>query len=125
MLALIVSRSCAVRDGLVALLEATLEIDIIVQSMGVQSAWNLVQDVNPDITLVYIEYLTQDLATFIANLNSTCNSPILAIVNSEIDRQKIVDYGADIVVLEGLPSAKLANHITTLLQQDSEIKHTN
>ena len=125
MLALIVSRSCAVRDGLVALLEASQEIDIIVQSLGAQSAWNLVQDVNPDITLVYIDYLTQELATFIANLNSTCISPILAIVNSEVDRQKIVACGADIVVMEGLPSAKLATHITALLQQDSEIKHTN
>jgi DNA-binding NarL/FixJ family response regulator len=122
MLALIIARSGAVRDGLVALLEATMEIELIVQSAGAQPAWNLVHDLNPNITLIYVASLTQEFATFIAKMNTSGNCPILAIVNREEDRQTAVSLGADIVVLEGLPSARLADHITTLLQQDSEIK---
>ena len=123
MLALIVAHTGPVRDGLVAILDAMPEINKIVQVEGAQSAWEFVQVVVPEITLIYAKSLTEELATLIDNLKRACSSPILAILGSEADRQTAVSYGADIVVMEGLPPAKLANHITTLLQQKRKKTH--
>lgn len=115
MLALIVAHPSSVRDGLVALLEASPEINKIVQVEKLKSAWDIVEVICPNITLVYFASLTSEHAAFITKLNTGRISPILAIVNSEEDRQKTIAIGADIVVMEGLPSAKLATYITTLL----------
>jgi len=109
MLALIIAHPGAVRDGLVALLEAAPEISKILQVEKVKPAWDFVQ---------------VKLATFIAKLVGDRISPILAIVESEEDRHTAVSQGADVVVMAGLPPAKLKNHITTLLHKDSETRRS-
>lgn len=114
MLALVVAQHGPVRDGLVALLEASPDINKIVQIKEAESAWDFVQAISPNITLIYATSLTQEISTLIAKLNGAFGSPILAIVASEEDRIIALDAGADVAVLEGLPSSKLAIHIAQL-----------
>lgn len=114
MLALVVAQHGPVRDGLVALLEASPDINKIVQIKEAESAWDFVQAISPNITLIYATSLTQEISTLIAKLNGAFGSPILAIVASEEDRIIALDAGADVAVLEGLPSSKLAIHIAKL-----------
>ena len=121
MMALIFARNGSVRDGLLALLEATPSIDQIVQVEGVKPAWDFVQNLCPDITLIYCTSLTRDILTFIENFQDLYNSPILTIVSNDRDRKAAVDAGADKVIMEGLPSSKLSSYITTLLQQSPRI----
>jgi DNA-binding NarL/FixJ family response regulator len=122
MLALIVACPGAVRDGLVALLEAAPEIDKIVQVEKVKPAWDFVQVIQPNITLIYTISITPELAAFIAKLVGDQLSPILAIVESEEDRHTAVSQGADVAIMAGLPPPKLRTHITTLLHKDSETR---
>jgi DNA-binding NarL/FixJ family response regulator len=117
MLALVVAQHSIVRDGLVAFLEASPEIDKIVQVEKAGPARDVVQVIQPDITLLYNITLTNDLMTLVAELKEACACPLIAIVGSEEDRNVAISYGADIAVLEGFPSAKLETHITTLLRQ--------
>ena len=120
MLALVIARPGPVCDGLVALLGATPNVRKIVQIAQPEDAWDFVQTICPDITIICASPFANSLANLISQLKASCRRPILAIVNSEEDRQTAVSYGADVVVMEGLPSSKLAMHITTLLQQHSE-----
>jgi hypothetical protein len=53
-------------------------------------------------------------------MKQSCQCPLLAIVNSEEARKLFIAQGADVVVMEGLPSAKLKNLITSLLQQNAD-----
>jgi hypothetical protein len=79
-----------------------------------------VQTICPDITVIHAAPLTAEFHTFISNMKQLCRCPLLAIVDSEDTRQASIAEGADIVVFEGLPSAKLADHITELTQSSSE-----
>jgi len=117
MLALVVAQHGPVRDGLVSLLEASPHINKIVQVKEIGAAWDLVQAISPDITLIYVISLTQELSTFITNLNGVCSFPILAIVGSEDDRRMALVAGADVAFLEGVPSSKLANQIEQSIQR--------
>ena len=120
MLALVVARPGPVCDGLVALLGAIPDVRKIVQVTGAQDAWDFTQTLCPNITLIHASPLSSSLANFVQQMKLFCVQPIVVIVNSEEDRKTAVADGADIVVMEGLPSSKLAMHITTLLQQHSE-----
>jgi DNA-binding NarL/FixJ family response regulator len=122
MLALIIAHPGAVRDGLVALLEAAPEISKILQVKKVKPAWDFVQVIQPNIILIYTISITPELAAFIAKLVGDRISPILVIVESEEDRHTAVSQGADVAVMAGLPPAKLRIHITTLLYKDSETR---
>jgi len=119
MLALVVARPGSVRDGLVALLSARPDVRKLVQIEQAEDAWDFVQTIFPDITLIHASPLTQELSNFISQAKQFCQRPLLTIVNSEVDRKTAVAQGADVVVMEGLPSAKLAGHITALLHQNS------
>lgn len=121
MLALVVARSGAVRDGLLALLEASPDINKIVQVGEAQPACEFARTICPDITLIYDTSAAQELSRSIAKLKGACHSPILAIVASDENRQTAVSSGADITVLEGLPSSKLASHIAQLIQKPSVV----
>ncbi len=120
MLALVVARPGPVCDGLVALLGATPNVRKIVQIAKPEDAWDFVQTICPDITIICASPFSNRLANLISQVKAFGEWPLLAIVNSEEDRQTAVADGADVVVMEGLPSSKLAMHITTLLQQHSE-----
>ena len=120
MLALVVARHGPVRDGLVALLEASPDISKIVQVKKAQSAWEFAQDLCPDITLIYSPSLAPDLVDLIRNLSGSCSNPIMAIVGSEEDRKTAVACGVDIGLMEGLPSTKLAVYIAQLIPQGIE-----
>ena len=122
MLALVVANPGPVRDGLVALLESRPDVRKIVQIAQADDALDFVQTVSPDFTLIHASFLSQELAGLISKIKRFCKCPLLAIVNSEEARKTLAAQGADIVVLEGLPSAKLAAHITMLLYQDSDSK---
>jgi DNA-binding NarL/FixJ family response regulator len=117
MLALVVARPGPVNDGLVALLEAAPQVRKIAHVWTANDAWDFVNKVCPDITLVHAVTLSQELATFMADYKAACSSPLLVIVLSEEERQMALAYGADIVVIEGLPASKLSAHLANLLHQ--------
>ncbi|UCC51515.1 MAG: hypothetical protein JSV68_20775 [Anaerolineaceae bacterium] len=120
MLALIVARPGPVCDGLVALLSASQVVTKIVQIAQPEDAWDFVQSICPNLTLIYASPLQPDLAHLITQMKAFCHRPVLVIVNSEEDRQAAATHGADSVVMEGIPSSKLATHITILLQKSSQ-----
>ena len=120
MLALVVANPGPVRDGLVALMEATLDVRKIVQIAQAEDALEFVLTISPDITLIHASPLSLELASLISNMKRSCQCPLLIIVNSEEARNSVVAQGADVVVMEGLPSAKLKNLITSLLQQNAD-----
>lgn len=117
MMALVVAQPGLVCDGLVALLGAIPDVHSIVQIPQAADAWDFVQLLNPDITVIHANPLTQELATLIFQMKQSCHFPLLVIINSKVDWQTADAQGADIIVMEGLPSIKLATHIATLLQQ--------
>ena len=125
MLALIVARPGPVCDGLVALLGASPDVRKIVQVARAEDAWDFVQSICPDLTLIYDSPLTSDIANLISQMKASCGWPVLIIVNSEEDRQTAVAHDADVVVMEGLPSSKLAAQIISLLQQSEDKQGKN
>ena len=125
MLALVVARHSTVRDGLVALLEASPDIDKIMQVEKAGPALDVVRAIQPDITLLYNTALTSELLALVAELKEACTCPLVAVVGSEEDRKAAISYGADVAVLEGLPSSKLQTEIERLLQQQLVSKTEN
>ena len=125
MLALVVARPSTVRDGLVALLEASPEIDKIMQVEKAGTALDVVRTIQPNITLLYNTALTSDLLALVAELKRVCSCPLVAVVGSEEDRKAAVSHGADIAVLEGLPSSRLETEIARLIQQQLVSKTEN
>ena len=117
MLALVVARPGPVNDGLVALLEAAPQVRKIAHVRTANDAWDFVNKICPDITLIHAATLSEELATFMADYKVACSSPLLAVVLSEEERQMALAYGADIAVIEGLPASKLSAHLASLLQQ--------
>ena len=85
-----------------------------------EDAWEFAQSIYPDLTLIHASHLRPDLANLINEIKALCGQPILAIVTSEEDRKTAYGHGADRVVIEGLPSSKLAAHIAALLQHNSD-----
>ncbi|NCF69937.1 MAG: hypothetical protein GWP61_28665 [Chloroflexi bacterium] len=120
MLALIVARPGPVCDGLVALLGASQVVTKIVQIPQPEDAWDFVQSICPNLTLIYASPLAPDLANLITQMKAFCCRPVLAIVTSEEDRQAAAAHGADSVVMEGIPSSKLGKRISTLLKQNDK-----
>lgn len=120
MLALIVARPGPVNDGLVALLEAMPIVRKIAHVRAVGDAWDFSNTICPDITLVHAPTLSRELATFIADYKNLCRSPLLVIALNEEDRQSAKSHGADIAIIEGLPSSKLVAYLTSLLEQRAE-----
>jgi DNA-binding response OmpR family regulator len=92
----------------------------IVQIAQPEDAWDFAQSIYPDLTLIHASHLRPDLANLITKIKALCGRPILTIVTSEEDRKIADSHGADKVVIEGLPSSKLAAHIAALLQHNSD-----
>lgn len=125
MLALIVARPGPVCDGLVALLGASPDVRKIVQVASATDAWDFAQSICPDMTLIYDSPLTPDIANLVTEMKASCGRPVLIIVSSEEDRQTAIVHDADVVVMEGLSSSKLAAQITSLLQQSEDDQRRN
>lgn len=119
MLALIVAQPGPVNDGLVALLEAAPQVRKIAHVRTAKDAWDFVNTICPDIAVIHTTSLLPDLAAFITDYKDRCRSPLLAIVLNEEDRQLAEAHGADIAVMEGLPSSKLSLHLASLMQENS------
>ena len=124
MLALIVARPGPVCDGLVALIGATQTVTKIVQIAQPKDAWDFAQSICPDLTLIHASPLTPELADLITQMKAFCDHPLLAIAISEADRKTADAHGADKVVMEGLPSSKLAVQIAALLEHNAD-QNTN
>jgi DNA-binding NarL/FixJ family response regulator len=122
MLALVLAHPGLICDGLVALLGSTPEVRKIVHIKEPIDALDFAQKINPDITLIHTSSLSQELAFFIIQLKEMCDYPVLIIVASEEDRKTAIAHGADVAVMEGLPSVTLGTHISILLQQNSDTK---
>ena len=93
------------------------DIRKIVQISEVVDVWDFVRVIEPDIILIHAASLTQELARLIPQINCSCRSPLLVIVDNEDDRQTAETQGADTVVMEGTPAKRLVVHITSLLNQ--------
>lgn len=125
MLALVVARPGMVRDGLSALLSATTDVRQVVQVEDADSAWEFVRTICPDLTILHVSPLTSELIEFIEKEKNFCDCPLLMIVKDEAERKTAVSLNPDLVIMEGTPSAKLADHINTLLNQSTKNKTIN
>jgi hypothetical protein len=120
MLALIVARPGPLNDGLVALLEAAPQVRKIAHVRTAEDAWDFINTICPDIAVIHAATLSPELVTLIADYKDRCRTPLLAIVLNEEDRQVAEANGADMAVIEGLPSFKLSLYLTSLMQESSE-----
>lgn len=85
-----------------------------------EDAWDFVNKICPDIAVIHAATLSPELVTLIADYKDRCRTPLLAIVLNEEDRQVAEANGADMAVIEGLPSFKLSLYLTSLMQESSE-----
>lgn len=123
MLALIVARPGPVNDGLVALLEAAHQVRKIAHVRTAEDAWDFVNMICPDIVVIHATTLSPELATFIADYKARFCAPLLAIMLNEEGRQLAEAHGADIAVIEGLPSSQVSLHLSSLMQRSS-VRHS-
>ena len=112
---LIVSPPGDLQIGLQALLTVHLDVDVLVVGEG-SSALKVIEKQNPSLVI-----LDQDLPrdnTLMMVQKIKTNWPqisCLVLVNHDQSRQKIIDAGADLIVVKGLPGAKLVAEIKRLL----------
>ena len=101
--------------GLQALLTTHLDVDVLVVGEG-SSALKVIERHTP--ALVILDHdLPGDTAPKIVHDIKTKWPEIICIVlvNDDQGRQKIINAGADLIVIKGLPGAKLIGEIKRLL----------
>ena len=112
---LIVSPPGDLQIGLQALLNTHLDVDVLVVGESA-SALKVIERHNP--TLVLLDQVNPgNMAAIIVHDIKTINSEIqcIVLVNDDQGRQELIDAGADLVVIKGLPGAKLVSEIKRLL----------
>ena len=114
LLILIISPPGDLQIGLQALLTTHLDVDVLAVSKE-SSALKVIERNNPALVI-----LDQDISgnttTIVHNIKTSWPEIIcIVLVNNDQGRKKAVDTGADLVVIKGLPGAKLVAEIKRLL----------
>ena len=119
---LIVSPPGDLQIGLQALLTTHLDVDVLVVSKAA-SALKIIERNNPAMIILDQDIPEGRVTTLIHNIkNSWSEIRCIVLVNDDQARQKIIDAGADLIVIKGLPGAKFIAEIKRLLDME-EIKH--
>ena len=119
---LIVSPPGDLQIGLQALLTTHLDVDVLVVSKAA-SALKIIERNNPAMVILDQDIPEGRVTTLIHKIKiSWPETHCIVLVNDDQARQKVIDAGADLIVIKGLPGAKLVAKIKGLLGID-EIKH--
>lgn len=112
---LIIAPPSDLQIGLQALLTTRLQVDVLVTAEG-SSALIVIERHNP--TLVIIDHdLPRKVAPMIIQNIKTSWPDVrcIILVNNEEDRQEVLDSGADLILVKGLPGVLLVAKIEKLL----------
>ncbi len=111
---LIISPPGDLQIGLQALLTTHFDVDVLAVSKE-SSALKVIERHNPALVI-----LDQDIpgntAAIVHNIKTSWPEIIcVVLVNNDQERQKAIDAGGDLIVIKGLPGAKLIAEIKRLL----------
>ena len=96
-----------------------LEVDVLVTGKE-SSAMKVIKRHNPAMVILDDNLLKEIVPTIIEGVKT--NSPDIAcivMVNDEADRQNLIDKGVDLVLLKGIPPARLISIIEDQLSQEN------
>lgn len=101
--------------GLQALLTVHLDVDVLVVSEG-SSALKVIENQCSALVVMDQDIPGITAAMFVHNIKTIWPEIIcIVLVNDGQGRQKIIDAGADLIVIKGLPGANLVAEIKRLL----------
>lgn len=112
---LIVSPPGDLQIGLQALLTTHLDVDVLVVGEG-SSALTVIKRQYPALVVLDQDIPGHKSEMRVQNIKTIWPEIIcIVLVNEEQGRQKLLDAGADLVVIKGLPGSKLIDEIKRLL----------
>ena len=115
LLILIISPPGDLQIGLQALLTTHLDVDVLAVSKE-SSALKVIERNNPALVILDQD-ISGNTATIVHNIKTSWPEIIcIVLVNNNQGRQKAIDAGGDLIVIKGLPGAKLIAEIRKLLE---------
>jgi len=113
--ALIVSPPGDLQIGLQALLTVHLDVDVLVVG-EISSALKVIERQYPALIILDQDISGNKITKLVHNIKTIWPEIIcFVLVNDNQGRQKIIDAGADLIVIKGLPGPKLIGEIKRLL----------
>lgn len=104
--------------GLQALLTTRLEVDVLVTGAE-SSAMKVVERHHPDLVILDHDLPYKATPRIIQNIKSSWpDIRCVVLVNEDQDCQEVLEKGADLGVIKGLPGGKLVAEIEKLLRPD-------
>jgi DNA-binding NarL/FixJ family response regulator len=114
-LILIVAPPGDLQIGLQALLTTHLEVDVLVTGKG-SSALKVIERHNPDLVILDHDLPRNNVPMMIQQIKSIWPGiRCIVLVNDDEGRQKVWGTGAELIVIKGLPGAKLVSEIEEFL----------
>jgi len=115
LMVLIVSPPGDLQIGIQALLTTHLDVDVLVVGEG-SSALKIIERHNPTLIILDQDILGNSVAKIVHDVKTKWSEIIcIVMVNDDGGRQSFKDTGADLVIIKGLPGAKLVAEIKKLL----------
>jgi DNA-binding NarL/FixJ family response regulator len=112
---LIVAPPGDLQIGLQALLTIRLDADVLVTGEGT-SALKVIERHNPALLILDYDLSGNTASLFIQRVKSSWpDVRCIVLVNDDEGRQKVLDAGADHVVIKGMPGAKLVAIVENLI----------
>jgi DNA-binding NarL/FixJ family response regulator len=119
-LVLIVSPPGDLQIGLQALLTTHLDVDVLVVSEAA-SALKFIEKNNPDLVMLDQDISENTASKLVDDIKTSWPEIIcVVLVNDDQVRQKIDAAGANLVIVKGLPGAKLVAETKKLLDMKGE-----
>lgn len=114
---LLVARISQTRDGVQALLASISDVDVVTVTGNIGSALVHTSEICPDLIVLIIDHLTDDLNKSVATLRNRClEIPMLVLTDSEAARQDLINSQIDAILRIGIQAAELSKVIETLLK---------
>jgi DNA-binding NarL/FixJ family response regulator len=114
---LIVSPPGNLQIGLQALLNAHLDVDVLVVGDG-SSALKVIERNNPAMVIMDQDIPGSTVTTLIHHIKTSWPEIIcLVLLNDDQARPRIIDAGGDYIVIKGLPGVKLVEKLKQILKQ--------
>ena len=120
-LALIVAKPGHLRDGVQSLLRTLPEIEIIAEIKFPSVLLKMGSQMQPDLILLDASLFGENIGKAITKINEEwSNTQCVVLVEDGQYHQALYDAGADLVVPQGFPAAKLVTAIEKLLSAQLE-----
>ena len=113
---LIVSPPGNLQIGLQALLTTHLDVDVLVVGDG-SSALKVIERNNPAMIILDQDIPGSTVTTLVHHIKTSWPEIIcIVLVNDDQARPEIIDAGSDLIVIKGLPGAKLIEKIKQIIK---------